>query len=219
MNITALLNWQLLILKETSRISGSQQFLTTRDFHRTAITLLISKVQQPFSYLYPYSRFPHEVEIWDKSGKLVNKFSSSPLMDNLPVEGVPTGRRSYGWIPSEPATLIWAEALDGGNTRAKITPRDKVMKLAAPFSGEPSEIIKTEQRYAGRQFGEKPGTMFLSEINRDTQKRKLWLLDYKNPSVAPKVVSDLNVNDRYNDIGSFVNKRLPNGFQRSDARW
>lgn len=174
--------------------------------------ILTSTVKKPFSYLYPFSRFPHEVEIWDKSGKVVNKFASIPLLDNLPNGGVPTTRRSYGWIPTEAATLVWAEALDGGNPRNKVTPRDKVLKLAAPFTAEPTEIIKTEQRFAGRQFGEKDGLMFVTEINRDTQKRKMWMLDYRSQSFTPRVVYELNVNDRYNDIGNFVTKRLPSGY-------
>jgi dipeptidyl aminopeptidase/acylaminoacyl peptidase len=174
--------------------------------------ILTSRIQKPFSYLYPAFRFPKEVEIWDKNGKVVNKFASIPLQDNLPVQGVATGRRGYGWIPTEAATLVWAEALDGGNPRAKITPRDKLMKLAAPFTAEPVEIVKTEQRYSGRQFGEKNGLMFVTEFNRDTDRRKILMLDYRNPSSAPKVVSDMNINERYNNIGNFVSKTLPNGY-------
>jgi dipeptidyl aminopeptidase/acylaminoacyl peptidase len=174
--------------------------------------ILVSRIQKPFSYLYPVFRFPKEVEIWDKSGKMVSKFASIPLQDNLPNGGVQTGRRGYGWIPTEAATLIWAEALDGGNPRNKVPHRDKVLKLAAPFNGEPGEIVKTEQRYAGRSFGEKDGLMFATEVNRDTNKRKMWMLDYRNPSVTPRVVLDLNLNDRYNDIGNFVTKTLPNGY-------
>lgn len=175
--------------------------------------ILTSRIHKPYTYLYPVFRFPKEVEIWDKTGKVVNKFVSIPLLDNLPPGGVQTGRRSYGWIPTEAATLTWVEALDGGNTRAKVTtPRDKLMKLAAPFSSEPAEIVKTEQRFGGRQFGEKDGLMFVTEFNSETRKRKIWMLNYRNSSVAPKVVSDLNINDRYNDIGSFVSKRLPNGY-------
>lgn len=173
---------------------------------------LTSRIQRPFSYLYALNRFPKEVEIWDKSGKVVNKFASIPLQDNLPNGGVQTGRRSYGWIPTEPATLVWAEALDGGNPRNKVTPRDKVVKLAAPFTGEPTEIVKTEQRFAGRQFGEKDGLMFVTEINRDTNRRKMWMIDYRSSSFTPRVVYDLNLNDRYNDIGNFVTKRLSNGY-------
>ena len=58
------------------------------------------------------------------------------------MQGVPTGPRGYGWIPTEPATLIWAEALDGGDPRTKVTPRDKLMKLAAPFTGDADRAAK-----------------------------------------------------------------------------
>jgi dipeptidyl aminopeptidase/acylaminoacyl peptidase len=53
--------------------------------------------------------------------------------------------------------------------------------------------------------------MMYYDYNRDTQKRRVFMTDYRNPSGTPKLISDLNVNDRYNDIGSPVTKLLPNG--------
>ncbi len=172
--------------------------------------ILVSRIQRPFSYLYPASRFPKEVEVWDLNGNSVYKIASVPLQDALPVQGVPTGPRSYGWIPTENATLIWAEALDGGDPRTKVTPRDKLITLAAPFNSQPAELVKIEQRYSGRIFGERDAMMWFYDYNRDTQKRRAFMLNYKNPS-APKMIFDLNVSDRYNDIGTPVTKRLPNG--------
>ena len=60
-------------------------------------------------------------------------------------------------------------------------------------------------------FGEKDGLMLFYDYNRDTQKRRIFSIDYRNPA-PPKLISDLNVNDRYGDIGTPVTKRLPNGF-------
>lgn len=173
--------------------------------------LLVSKIHAPYSYLYPYSRFPSDTEIWDTNGKMIYKVDSSPLQDKLPVQGVPTGPRSVDWNPVEPATLVWAEALDGGDPKNKVTPRDKIVALKAPFSGSPTEIVKTEQRYQGRTFGEKNNLMFFYDYNRDTQKRRMYMTDFNNPSATPKLISDLNVNDRYGDIGQPVTKQLPNG--------
>lgn len=172
--------------------------------------LLVSRVQKPYSYLYPAGRFPKEVEVWDTNGKMIYKVTSSPLQDKLPVQGVPTGPRGYGWIPTEKATLIWAEALDGGDPKTKVSPRDKIVKFPAPFSGQPAEIVKTEQRYQGRAFGERNGIMVFYDYNRDTQRRRMFMTDYRNPA-APKMISDLNVNDRYGDIGQPVTKQLPSG--------
>jgi dipeptidyl aminopeptidase/acylaminoacyl peptidase len=173
--------------------------------------LLVPRIQRPFSYLFPFSRFPKEVEVWDMNGKVVFKVASIPLQDKLPVQGVPTGPRGYGWIATEPATLMWAEALDGGDPRTKVTPRDKLVKIAAPFSEQPAEVIKIEQRYQGRAFGEKDGMMWFFDYNRDSQRRRIFMTDYRNPS-TPKLISDLNVRDAYNDIGNPVTKTLPNGY-------
>ncbi len=172
--------------------------------------ILTSRIQRPFSYLYPYSRFPTTVEVWDLSGKSVKSLTKVPLLDNLPIQGVQTEPRNYGWIPTENATLIWAEALDGGDPRKKITPRDKLMKLAAPFSSAPDEIVKTEHRYSGRMFGEKNGMMLFYDFDRDTLKRRIFMMDYRGNS-TPKLVSELNIRDRYNDIGQPVTKMLANG--------
>ena len=173
--------------------------------------ILTSRIKRPFSYLFPFFRFPKDVEVWDTNGKTVYKVASLPLQDSLPVQGVPTGPRSYDWIPTEAATLMWAEALDDGDPRKKVTPRDKLMTLPAPFNGQPTELVKIENRYQGRIFGEKDGLMFFYDYNRDTQRRRMFMVDYRNPQ-APKMISDLNISDRYNDIGQPVTKRLPNGY-------
>ena len=172
--------------------------------------VLVTRIKRPFSYLYPFNRFPKTVEVWDTSGKIVKVIADVPLQDNLPVQGVPVGPRSPGWIPTEPATLIWAEALDGGDPRKSVTPRDRLVKLAAPFAGDPSELLKTEQRYQGRVFGERDGLMWFFDYDRDTRRRRIFMTDYRNAGNV-KLVSDNNVNDRYNDIGQPVMKLLPNG--------
>ncbi len=106
--------------------------------------------------------------------------------------------------------MIWAEALDGGNPATKAALRDKLMTLPAPFSSEAKQLINIEQRYQGRVFGEKDGLMWFYDYNRDTLKRRIFQIDYRNPS-TPKMISDLSINDRYNDIGTPVMKSLPNG--------
>ncbi|MEZ5426577.1 MAG: prolyl oligopeptidase family serine peptidase [Pyrinomonadaceae bacterium] len=180
---------------------------------------LTSRIQHPYSYLFPHFYFPREVEVWNNNGTMIHKVADIPLQDNLPVQGVPTGKRSYEWIPTENATLMWAEALDGGDPRNKVTPRDKLMKLAAPFATQPTEVIKIEQRYSGRQFGEKDGMMWFFDYNRDTQRRRIFMIDYRTGG-EPKMISDLNVRDRYNAPGSPVMKTMANGsrviLQRGD---
>lgn len=192
------------------RTIGTPAIYDTVDFSPDRKYIRVSRIMRPFSYQFPYNRFPKTLEIWGADGKLVKTIANLPLQDNIPVQGVPTGPRSSGWIPTEPATLVWAEALDGGDPRKKITPRDKLMTLAAPFSAEPQELLKTEQRYQGRIFGEKDGMMWFFDYDRDKQRRRIFMTDYRNPSNV-KMVSDLNINDRYNDLGTPITRILPNG--------
>ncbi len=172
--------------------------------------ILVSRIERPFSYQYPASRFPRRVEIWDSAGQVAASIVNIPLQDNIPQQGVQKGPRGFGWIPAEPATLMWVEALDGGDPRSKAAHRDKLMKLGVPFTGNANEVLKIENRYQGRAFGEKDGLMLFYDYNRDTQRRRVFMTDYKNPSDV-KLISDLNTNDRYNDIGTPVTKQLPNG--------
>jgi dipeptidyl aminopeptidase/acylaminoacyl peptidase len=189
---------------------GPVGIFDSADFSPDGKYILASRIERPFSYLFPFFRFPKKVEVWDMNGKPVYTVANIPLQDSLPIQGVQTGPRSYGWIPTEPATLIWAEALDGGDPRKKVTPRDKLMSVGAPFTAAPTEIVKIEQRYQGRQFGEKDGLMMFYDYNRDSQRRRIFMTDYRNPSNV-KMISDLNINDRYNDIGSPITRTLPNG--------
>ena len=53
--------------------------------------------------------------------------------------------------------------------------------------------------------------MWFFDYDRDTQHRRIFMTDYRNPS-APKLISDQNVNERYNDIGNPVTKMLANGY-------
>lgn len=173
--------------------------------------LLVVSNHRPFSYSFTAGSFPREVEVWDRTGKLVHKFASLPLQDQVPIEGVPTGPRGYSWRPTEPATLVWAEALDGGDTKKKASPRDVVKMLKAPFTGQPVELTKTENRFAGLTWGEKNGLVMVRDMDRNTRRSRTFLMNADNPAQAPKLIWNLSIQDRYNNPGSPEMKRLPNG--------
>jgi len=203
---------QLALIDVNGRVRtvGAPAIFDDTSFSPDGRYIYVSRVRRPFSYLFPRSRFPKTHEIWDPNGNLVHKLLETPLIDSLPSGGVPTGPRGYSWIPTEPATLMWTEALDGGDPRTKVAQRDKLMILAAPFGGSPTEMLRTEHRFQGRAFGEKDGLMFFFDYNRDTQRRRMFMTDYRNPSTV-KQIFDLNINDRYGDIGTPITKTLPNG--------
>jgi dipeptidyl aminopeptidase/acylaminoacyl peptidase len=174
--------------------------------------LLTARVQKPFSYLLPASGFPQSVDVWDMKGQTVFHVEDVPLKDDIPMNGVTTARRDFRWIPTAPSSLVWAEALDGGDPKTPAAFRDKVMKLDVGREQEPIEIVRTKERLTGLFFGEKDGLYLFTDFNRDSRHRRWFFADYRLPKIAPKLISDLNVADRYNDIGQPVMRRLPNGF-------
>lgn len=189
---------------------GSPAIYDNASFSPDGNYILVTRIQRPFSYLYPASRFPRKVEVWDLNAKSLYTVIDSPLQDSIPSQGVQVGPRGYSWIPTENASLLWVETLDGGDTKKKVAQREKMMRISAPFSGAATEMMKIEKRYQGRSFGEKDGLMLYFDFDRDTQRRRVFTTDYRNPTTS-KLVSDLNVNDRFGAIGNPVMTTLPNG--------
>ena len=92
--------------------------------------ILITSIHKPYSYITTYDRFPKEVEVWDISDPhhvASHTIASLPLADRVPIQGVPTGPRDFDWRATDPATLTWAEALDGGDWNNTVPNRDKIM--------------------------------------------------------------------------------------------
>ncbi|PYQ71096.1 MAG: hypothetical protein DMG04_22445 [Acidobacteria bacterium] len=162
--------------------------------------VLVSKVKRPYSHLIPFDGFPQDVEIWNRRGEVARKVAEIPSREGVTLTGVRTGPRDYRWRPDQPATIVWAEALDEGNLKNKVPFRDKVMTLAALFAGTPSELTKTEYRYTGVSFTEK-GIALVSESDRATRRVRTWLLE---PGAQPRKLWDRRQEDRYADPGTPV---------------
>ncbi|MBM4108121.1 MAG: S9 family peptidase [Phycisphaerae bacterium] len=182
--------------------------------------LLVTRTVRPFSYVVPAGLFPEVVEVWDAAtGKVVRELARVPLREDIPIQGVQKGPRSHQWrdLPGPAggdagSTLVWAEALDEGDPRKKVPHRDRLLMLDAPFTGEAREVMKLEHRYRGMQWTDDRGFAFVSEFDRDRRWSRTWLANIDSPTdVAHRVIWDLSVNDRYNNPGSPVTRRLPSG--------
>jgi dipeptidyl aminopeptidase/acylaminoacyl peptidase len=183
--------------------------------------ILVVRIHHPYSYLNPLQAFPKDVDVWDRTGKLIYKLASLPLADQVPIEGVPTGPRQYSWRPTAGATLVWVEALDGGDPRAKVPFRDRLMMLNSPFTDKPIEFFKTEHRFAGMQWGERDGLLLVSDSDRDKRWRRTMILNADNSTEVPKIVWSRNASDRYNDPGIPLTHALSNGTRPilQDGEW
>lgn len=205
---------QLAVVDATSGRStpvGKPGIIQGIDIAPDGIHLLVTRVRRPFSYLFTDFSFPKDIEVWDMKGHAVHKVASLPLQDQVPIDGVITGPRTIRWRPTEPATLVWVKALDEGNPKKKVSHRDSVLMLKAPFTSQPTELFKTEQRFAGITWGEKNGLVFVSDYERDKRWVRTFMLNADKPGDAPKIVWSRNQQDRYNDPGTPLMKTLANG--------
>ncbi len=173
--------------------------------------ILVTTIHRPFSYLHAARQFPKEIEIWDRTGKVLHKVASLPLEDRVPINGVMTGPRNITWRPNDTATLMWVEALDKGDLKVKVPNRDRLLALKAPFTGEPKEIVKTEQRFSGLQFFEKGGRALVEDSERMTRRVRTFQIEVDDPGQTPKVLWSRNSQDRYRDPGTPMQKTLPSG--------
>jgi dipeptidyl aminopeptidase/acylaminoacyl peptidase len=173
--------------------------------------LLVTRVHRPFSYLFPDNDFPKDVEVWDTKGNVVYKVASLPLADQVPIDGVITGPRFIRWRPTDPATLVWVRALDEGNPKKKVDFRDTVLMLKAPFTGQPTSIYKTQQRFSGMIWGEKNGLVLISDYDRDKRWVRTFMLNADKLGDAPKIIWSRNQQDRYNDPGTPLTRTLAGG--------
>ena len=173
--------------------------------------ILVARIRRPYSYIVPFERFPHEVEVWDLEGSVEYKLASLPLAETVPIGGVPIGPRDYGWMPTDPATLVWIEALDEGNPKKKVPFRDRVLWLRAPFTAPPAEFAKTEHRFAGLTWGEHGDLAILSDFDRDRLWARSWLMNPQQLSESPRLFRDMSAQDRYRDPGRPQMRVLPSG--------
>ncbi|WP_412068791.1 S9 family peptidase [Rubrivirga sp. IMCC43871] len=163
--------------------------------------LLTETRHRPYSYLVPWYRFPNRADVWDlASGDLVATVDDAPLAERVPIAfgSVPTGPRSFEWRADAPATLVWAEAQDGGDAGAPAEVRDRLMTLDAPFAGDPAVLATLPLRYSGVTWGD-DRTAIVEEYMWQDRTRRAYVLD---PSARTlRELFTVSFEDRYGDPG------------------
>ncbi len=194
-----------------SRKVGSPGIYLSVDPSPNGKYLLAYRIKKPYSYSVPYYSFAHSLEIWDSEGELVYLLADLPLADEVPIRGVPKGPRSAKWRPLKPATVVWVEALDEGDPEKVVPHRDKLMTLSAPFESDAREVLKIQHRYRDLSWLKPFGNAFITEYNWKRRWRTTYLINFDDPSKAPKKIFDLSIHDRYDDPGEPVITITPLG--------
>jgi dipeptidyl aminopeptidase/acylaminoacyl peptidase len=173
--------------------------------------ILVHALRRPFSYRVPYSLFTRATEVWDRGGRMVTTIADLPISDDIPRQGVVVGPRGVRWQPLKQATLVWLEALDDGDPLKKVPHRDKLMRLAAPFTAAPVEVMKLQHRFAGMDWTARADEVIIAEFDRDRRWRTTALVDLRNPQRSRSILFDMSANEVYNDPGQLVYETRPDG--------
>jgi len=202
----------LVSLDGTARTIGSSGMITRAEPSPDGAYLLVETTHRPFSYVTTEFQFPRRMEVWDREGKVVRLIADVPLADAVPTDfdAVREGPRQAGWRADKPSTLYWLEALDKGNPRAEAAQRDRIVMLAAPFSGEPAQLATTVYRFDAISWGGDELAL-LQESWWKTRRTRTWRLRPGTPARAADLIFDLSSEDSYADPGTPVKRMTPQG--------
>jgi dipeptidyl aminopeptidase/acylaminoacyl peptidase len=172
--------------------------------------LLVYRLKRPFSFRVPYPYFARTVELWSAAGEPERVIADLPVSDEVPRQGVPTGPRMVSWEETVPASLVWAEALDGGDPRAEADHRDQLVRLGAPFRAEPQVAGLVEHRCLGWYSMAAPGQLMMTEHDRDRRWLTTRLTDLSAQEPG-RVIFDHSADEAYLDPGSPLLTVEPDG--------
>jgi len=203
------------------KLDGTSRPLGAPDqFSRVSVApggqyLLTQSVMRPYSYMVPASSFGERIEVRDMECKLLHTVAMLPLEEGLPPgnDAVSEGVRHVGWRVDAPATLVWAEAQDGGDPAVQREVRDIVYMHAAPFRGSPQVVARLSMRFGGIAWG-RGDVALLNERWHKTRAYKQWMIAPDHPHMAPELIHTGSYEDRYNSPGSPVMKADASGFPR-----
>ena len=108
-------------------------------------------MHRPFSYTFPYERFPLITEIVPVKTGSVKVLLDRPAVDNLPIsrDAVEATPRDYQWRGDVPSTIVWAVAANNGMPMPKDAKvADTIYTLPAPFDGKPTVLYEAPMRVA-----------------------------------------------------------------------
>ena len=165
--------------------------------------VLTQAIERPYSYVVSSRSYPRRIEVRNLAGVVIHTVAKLPLEEGLPpgYDSVGTGVRDITWRADKPATLVWAEAQDGGDQAKMVEIRDVVLTQAAPFTDKPHELIKLATRYQGALWG-RGDLALVSEYWWKTRSVKTWRIAPDSTSKRADLIASFSSEDRYSDPGT-----------------
>ncbi|MDD3272835.1 MAG: prolyl oligopeptidase family serine peptidase [Bacteroidales bacterium] len=200
--------WRVGLKEGDSNLFLKADIYASESFSPDGEFIMITTIEQPYSYIVPLNRFPQISRVYSKDGELIKEVNSVPLIEIQPkgFSSTRIGKRSMDWRADKPATLYFVEALDGGDQSVKAEYRDMMYTWEAPFNNEPKQMIKVPQRFAGVIWGD-DNTAILRDMWYDTRMTSTYIFSPSSLSLEPKMITRRNRQDVYSDPGSFETRK------------
>jgi len=201
-------------LDGSSRILIKNKMLRSHNKSPNGKYLLMECIEKPFSYLVPWYLFPTVTQVaplndLSQTIALYNK----PLGVNIPqgFDAVQPGKRNFNWRHDKESELFWVEALDEGDPKKEVPYRDQGYVLEAPFTGKAKAWFRVKYRFAGFQEGDSKWALVYDRWWK-TRKSTVYQIHPNKENKTPKVLFELNTEDRYADPGDFLTERDEKGY-------
>ncbi len=166
--------------------------------------LLVREIRPPYSYQFPLDRFPSRLFLTDRNGREVKTLSEKPLLDQIPIanDACEPGPRDATWRDDLPSTVVWTEALDGGDPAKEAEYRDRLVTLDAPFTGAPQTLCETKSRLVNVTWGD-ASLAVVQEYWWKTRSVRVSAIDPAAPAKAPRKLFEYSSEDLYHLPGDF----------------
>ncbi len=176
--------------------------------------ILVERLYPPFLLRGPTRFFARSVELWDLNAR-VQSISVLPSPETTPLGSVESRPREHHWRPTAPDTLVWVEALDGGDPSRNVPHRDSIKMLELPGDKATKPVIKEvarlSQRFSQLWWGEDPGVLLVREFDSAQNLHTVWHVNPSAGGASQRKLWELPTQERYKHPGYPVLRQLPSG--------
>jgi dipeptidyl aminopeptidase/acylaminoacyl peptidase len=192
-------------LNGTSTLWAPKRMYTDIKFSPDGNYVMISQLNKPFSYMVPYSRFPFKTILYTSSGEPLRAVNQVPLIEQLPNGFMSRreGKRDLQWRYDKPSSIVWVEALDGGDQSTDAEFRDEIFQMDVPAYGDVKSLIKLKNRFLRIDWCDDEHAVAY-DWWWNSRNMKSYLFNPSDPESESTIISDRNYQDRYNDPGQFA---------------
>jgi len=176
---------------------------------------VLAQLTTQFSYSVPIRRFGKDVQIWGLGSDSTVEVASLPVDDEIPLSYDACSRhpRSFHFHPVEDHTIVFAKAVDGGQSLNEPFEgeRDALYRRALDGSSlklaDAVKMVGLDWRYANIDFCES-GMGIVEEYRWNDRMERKWILDTDG---TKRLLWERSWEDRYTAPGEPMTRRGARG--------